>query len=415
MFKVSFCIKPALNVFAPLSTLIVAYAVSLPLAASASVDVGGSVTVEYRFFPQSPALPSQLDQNISVGLNPELNWQSNDNNLFSFTPFVRVDQDDGRQHVDVRELLWIHVHNSYEVRVGINKVFWGVTESQHLVDIVNQSDFVESIDGDEKLGQPMLGFSMSRKWGLLDIYVLPYFRERTFSSEDGRFYIGVLFPISFAENDPIYESRKKERHIDFSARWSYSFERSDVSISYFQGTNRNPEFELQPSTQSVHPVYYQADRVGLEYQYNIGDWLLKLEAVNHNGNPESFNAVVGGFEYTLYGVFDSVANLGLLYEYNYNSRGFDEAKAVNPTVFQDDSFFGARFALNDVGSTSLLAGIVVDHNNQGKTWFVEAARRFGNHLKVNVEARGFEKIARNDALFAFKQDDYIEFAASWYF
>jgi len=43
--------------------------------------------------------------------------------------------------------------------VGINSVFWRVVESNHLVDILNQTDLIEDIDGEEKLGQPMISLS----------------------------------------------------------------------------------------------------------------------------------------------------------------------------------------------------------------------------------------------------------------
>ena len=50
-------------------------------------------------------------------------------------------------------------------RVGVGKVFWGVTESQHLVDIINQTDLVENIDTEDKLGQPMLETTWLQNWG----------------------------------------------------------------------------------------------------------------------------------------------------------------------------------------------------------------------------------------------------------
>ena len=70
--------------------------------------------------------------------------------------------------------------------VGINSVFWRVVESNHLVDILNQTDLIEDIDGEEKLGQPMISLSTQQDWGGLSLFVLPWFRERTFPSEEGR-------------------------------------------------------------------------------------------------------------------------------------------------------------------------------------------------------------------------------------
>ena len=52
----------------------------------------------------------------------------------------------------------------------MRREFWGVTETAHRVDILNQTDQVESFDGEDKLGQPMVNFSWSKDWGTLDLY-----------------------------------------------------------------------------------------------------------------------------------------------------------------------------------------------------------------------------------------------------
>ena len=106
----------------------------------------------------------------------------------SIIPYLRWDRtDDERSLADLQEAYWAFEGDDYEVLVGANTVFWGVTESVHLVDIINQTDAVADIDGEDKLGQPMVNVEMQRDWGLLSLYVMPYFRERTFAGVDGRF------------------------------------------------------------------------------------------------------------------------------------------------------------------------------------------------------------------------------------
>ena len=81
--------------------------------------------------------------------------------LFDFVPSFRFDYEDSdRNLVDIQELAWIRVGDGWEFRAGVRKVFWGVTESRHLVDVINQVDFTEGLDGEEKLGQPMLNLSL---------------------------------------------------------------------------------------------------------------------------------------------------------------------------------------------------------------------------------------------------------------
>ena len=62
---------------------------------------------------------------------------------------------------------------------GAMKVFWrsGYGDTT-MEDIVNQSDTLEDIDEEDKLGQPMINLDVQKDWGRLDLFVLPSFRER---------------------------------------------------------------------------------------------------------------------------------------------------------------------------------------------------------------------------------------------
>ena len=65
---------------------------------------------------------------------------------------------------DIRELNYLLFGETWEVRLGVDKVFWGTTEFVHLVDIVNQTDLVEDVDGEDKLGQPTVNLSVPSDW-----------------------------------------------------------------------------------------------------------------------------------------------------------------------------------------------------------------------------------------------------------
>ena len=131
------------------------------VGASSANEWSGYVSGEYRGFFHD-GTPEQHNSYLSVATEPEYyhQWQGG-NNSFNFKGFARIDQyDDERTHADIRELNWLGVGDKWELRVGIGKVFWGVTESQHLVDIINQTDAVENLDGEEKLGQPMIDLAL---------------------------------------------------------------------------------------------------------------------------------------------------------------------------------------------------------------------------------------------------------------
>ena len=156
-------------------------------AGRAGGEWSGYLAGQLRWFPHTNA-PVDWHAGLSLAAEPEYYrvWDGGSQSL-TFRPFLRLDQrDPSRTHADLRELLWIRSGAGWELRAGVGKAFWGVTESVHLVDIINQTDLVENPDGEQKLGQPMLKLSLERDWGIWDLFLLPGFRERTFPGSEGR-------------------------------------------------------------------------------------------------------------------------------------------------------------------------------------------------------------------------------------
>jgi hypothetical protein len=165
-------------------------ALILGAALAGEWDFSASLAGEFRAFPHQAAFRGQDDAAVSpsVSVEPELvyEWNGGDDRL-TLVSFLLWDADDDiRSHGDLREANWLHQADDWDLVIGIDKVFWGVTESRHLVDIINQNDAVESIDGEDKLGQPMINFNLLSDWGTASVFLLPGFRERLFPADDAR-------------------------------------------------------------------------------------------------------------------------------------------------------------------------------------------------------------------------------------
>jgi hypothetical protein len=194
-------------------------------------------------------------------------------------------------------------------------VFWGVTESQHLVDVINQTDAVARVDAEAKLGQPMLNLNLYGEAGTLALYLLPYFRERSFAGAQGR----LRLPLLIDTGQTLYESPQAQRNLDFALRWSRQFDAVDLALSYFEGNNREPE--LQPlNNGTLQPLYLQMQQLGVETQLISGSWIWKLESIYRKTQRDDFVAATFGFEYTQVGLFNSAWDLGWIAEYQYDSR-----------------------------------------------------------------------------------------------
>ena len=364
----------------------------------------GEVGLQFRGFTEE-GLQQQDKSNFSASFAPEWDYVSDSRkHTIDFKPFLRIDQhDDERTHADIRELSWIVASNAWEFRAGIRKVFWGVTESQHLVDIVNQTDTLERSDGEAKLGQPMLNFAWIGNYGTLDLIVMPYFRERTFAGRDGRLRAELVVDT----DNPVYESSKEEKHVDYALRWAHTLGIWDVGLSWFDGTSREPLFVLNQQTDRLLPFYEQIEQWGVDMQVTTDAWLWKLEAIKRKSDQQDFIAAAAGFEYTFFNIADKGADIGLVAEYLYDER--DDAP------FQDDIFAGVRFAMNDVQSSEFLIGCIVDNDEDGSLCSLEASRRFGDNWVLDVQARTFSGLAEQSPLFSFRDEDYIEINLNYFF
>jgi hypothetical protein len=374
-------------------------------------EMNGHVSVEARLFANAPLYPDQERNNGSIALAPEYYHEWENGSSFTFVPFLRLDSADSeRTHFDIRELNFLLLGDPWELRIGIAKVFWGVTEFVHLIDIINQTDLVEDLRGEDKLGQPMVHLSAPTDWGVLDFFVLPFFRQRTFPGPDGR----LRTPVAVDTGNPVYENSAEENHVDFALRYSQVFGFGDIGFYYFKGTGRDPLFipSLNTGGQPVLlPFYRLIDQAGIDLQLVAGSWLWKLEALYQDNESENFYAATGGFEYTFIGVGDSTMDLGLIAEFAYDDRD-DEAA----TSFENDLLLGLRLGVNDTAGTELLTGLSYDLDSRGNVLRIETSRRITDSLKLFLEGWAFFNVEPDDtSLYSIRDDDFIRLQLFYYF
>ena len=386
-------------------------------------EISGRVSLDSRWYPQSPAYPDQRSHASGFSVAPKLYLEDEEGRSVSLEGFFRMDGGDShRTHADLREayvLLFGEIgEDEWELRFGVDRIFWGVAESRHLVDIINQADLVEHPNEEAKLGQLMAHVTLSGEWGVAEVFALPYHRLRTYPGRRGR-----LRTILVVDNDRVtYESSAEEWHVDLAARYSHSVGPFDFGVSVFDGTNREPT--LQPgldreSTPILIPHYEQIRQLGLDAQMTADALLLKLEAIRRTGArnaalplsmEEDYTAFVAGGEYTFYSVFDSGIDLGLLGEWNRDGR---RERATN--VFQNDLFLGARLAFNDAESTDLIVGMLHDADFGTRSFNAEFNRRLSDEWSLHLEAVVFSNADRMDIAYSTRRDSFVELNLTYNF
>lgn len=382
-------------------------------ASEIDYEISGQFSIESQWYPESAAYPGQRAHASGFVMEPEFYLDSMESWSFTVAPFFRYDSADLRRtHADLREayfLIYGDIGNDeWELRLGIDRVFWGVAESRHLVDIVNQIDLVEHPYKELKLGQPMGHLTWSGNWGMAELFGLTYHRPRTFPGYTGRLRLPLV-----VDNDQVsYESAAEQWRMDLAARYSNSIGPFDFGVSLFDGASREPF--LLPGTDfrglpTLAPHYEQIRQYGLDTQMTAGSWLFKLEAIkrfdarDRLGRREDYSATVVGGEYTFYSVFDSTVDVSLLAEWNYDGRG---QNATN--VFQRDLFLAARLAFNDVRSTEILASILGDADNDSRILNFILKRRLSDQWSLNLEAVAFLQVDQTDISYPIRRDSFID-------
>ena len=124
------------------TVLLLAAAFAASTSSADEWDITGFVGLDAQaFWLDSQYQGQENGINPSFLFQPEFYWRSDDSDQrISVVGFARVDSvDDERTHADLREAYWGIDGDAWDLTAGISKSFWGVTESRHLVDVINQT------------------------------------------------------------------------------------------------------------------------------------------------------------------------------------------------------------------------------------------------------------------------------------
>lgn len=377
---------------------------------SQAIELRGDLSLQGFLFLSDPAWKGQEDHSASIAGNIEFYHDFQNTLSFTLEGFYRQDsQDRERSHGDLRLAEFLYYNEHVEIKTGLGRVFWGATEFVHLVDIINQTDQVDALDGEEKFGQPMVHVSVPGDWGVVEAFALPWFRERNFPGVEGRFRT----PIPVDTDKAQYESSSEEHHLDLALRYATALTSADIGLYFFRGTARDPVLRLSldsPQAPTLYPYYHQINQSGLDVQLTAGDWLLKGEAYYRTGQSRSYAATTFGFEYTFTGIAESMMDIGLIGEYVFDDRD----NSWLPTVYENDIMGGLRLAVNDMADSTLLLGVIRDLDSGSTIMAFEGSRRLGQRIRLNLDASFFIDMEYTDPAYAMAKDDFIKLEMVWY-
>jgi len=377
----------------------------------------GAIGIWGRSFPQSPQWDGEsnavLWPNVEGWVKAEYSWNGG-KDRFNFMPYARKDFIGSRSLVDVKEGYFLHTGDGWSVLAGINTVHWGVTESRHLVNIINQADYAWSIDGDELLGQPMVNANFTTSMGTLSLYGLFGFRPLQDYDAKDRFRTPLV-----PDGHTILAS-DIEQNVNFAGRFNSTFPlfggSIDAAVSYFNGVGREPRYVLlaatSPSSLPRLTSYYDLiNQGGLEIVGTFNSLQLKFEGIIRHEYGETYAATVAGFEYTFFNVWNSGADVGLVAEHLTDNRSMLQP----PTFYAHDVFIGGRFTFNDSSDTNLLGGILYNYQDSAEYATARLSTRIRDDLSLTLEGRYFIYAPPEDYLYWILHDSYVQARIIKYF
>lgn len=364
-----------------------------------------SIDVYNRHFFEPSTLPAKQQNYFSAELHADWVWTWDEADLV-IEPVVSVAEDDALNYIDFQQLLFTYRMASSEVFAGVGMVFWGVTESYHLTDIVNQVNLVADLAREKKLGQPMVGYRRYLGDHTLELYWLPYFREQVLAEKNSRPWRSR--PIS---GDPEYERSGGQWAQDVALRLSGFYESVDYGVSYFYGTERNPFLIINPSRTEFTETYVKTNKLAVDSQLTLGSTLLKSEMIYSSPDTQGDEfAMVAGIEQGIYGIVDTQLDASLFIEglYSNNQQGV-------ALPYKQHIMTGLRLDLNNEGGSNIMFSIINDKDDRDRTYYVNAQHRLKENISAEVDVWYFDIRKQSSNLPYLKEEGYIQIGLEFYF
>ncbi len=102
--------------------------------------------------------------------------------------------------------------------------------------------------------------------------------------------------------------------------------------------------------------------------------------------------------------------MGVLAEYILDDRENDAT-----TAFENDVAIAIRLTFNDAASSEALIAVIQDVETSARLITVEASRRFGSHVRANLEISVLSDIPPDDPLFSLRKDSFLRLELAYYF
>ena len=366
-------------------------------------EVNGTLSSRLDFFPD------HADGTISEGRSAEIKidaFHDFEDSRIVAELIGRVDvKDSGRRITEARQAYIRTPVAGFDFFIGNRQEFWGKAESKNVVDVINQSDAASNEGQSAKLGAPSISAERYFDIGDLQLWYIAGFREKTFNDSDAHPSSGL--PVSTAQ----FARKDGKDADDFAARLSSFVGDWDIAGSVFYGTAREPILSVVNDGTALNPYYALQKSVGLEAQYTGDATLLKWESLHGTQSSlqgsHDFAAAVAGVEYTYYGAFETVWDIGLIGEIQHDDRPQSAANQFGVA--------GVRLVFNDVADSNILFLASADRKVDQSRVSFEASRRINDYTSMKLSTQFYNARTPSKAFGTLADDDAVTLTLNMFF
>ena len=372
--------------------------IMMPILADAEVEeYSVDIAATARAFVQEAPLEIGDSYRFDAGLEGEVSAEGR----FADTDYkLRLfgnwdEQDDERRYTDIRQASLHWRRDRVSMSLGVGTFFWGVSESINIVNVLNQADLRQTVDGKEKIGQTFASVGLRFGHGEVSLYYLPIFREREFPERPS---LGL--PVS---GRAIFEASDRNR--DFALRGHFYIGDLETGLGYFKGTRRAPLLiSRNPAATTLTPFYIETENLLLDALYLFDETILKLEVKTGHELDQGFFAANVGIEYPIYSLPDSIQDLSLIAEYL-----IDDRDAQAESLGQNDLFIGLRTSFGEIGKSQVRGVISYDFDSHANFLDIGLEHRLNDYFRLETRALVFLNASREDTwLYPVRNEDFIE-------
>ena len=308
----------------------------------------------------------------------------------------------------------LYFNENSEIKIGKEKIFWGVAELKNLVDVINSFD---SASGEEKskLGQSLISYSyINDNFGYIDLIYMPEFHNPTKVGEKGRLRLNL----PTQNYNTVYEGGAGKKTPSWAVKWQNIIGDSDISFQFFRGTSRDGSTLpiIEDGKLKYFAGFERITQLGSFLQKVHGPLIFKFEGIKRNGQKnskyerENFYSYITGIEYVVTRIFNKMWDLNIFAEYSNDDRGSNSTD-----IFQNDLFLGSRINLNDVDGTEINQALTIDLDGDGNTGSFEISTRFNDTIRIAADYNFYWSLKSTDTLYSFRRDNYLGIKITNYF